>query len=162
MEALILGRPYRLTLARVKRQKTTVRGKEYGRLTVSIPREDLEWILRGDKEAYAIAFLARASTINLLNFDTTNDPLWKALPKEAKIELYYHGLAPQKPKGRIVLIAAEEDEVRSLGLDPDKPITLKDLVEAARSRLATSAPAKDGNNREAKEAPTETLPKPAT
>jgi len=97
MEALILGRPYRLTLARVKRQKTTVRGKEYERLAVSIPREDLEWVLRGDREAYAIVYLARASTVNLLNFDTPDDPLWNALPQEAKTELYYHGLAQQAP-----------------------------------------------------------------
>ena len=137
-ETLILGRPYRLTLARVRRQKTTVRGKEYTRLAVSIPREDLEAMLGGGEEAYTIVYMARASTVNLLNWDR-EDELWNALPIEAKIELYYHGQAPTKPPGRIVMIAAEEDKIRQLGLDPEKPITLNDIVNAVKRRLQAEA-----------------------
>ncbi len=134
-ETLILGRPYRLTLARVKRQKTTVRGKEYTRLAVSIPREDLEAVLGEDEEAYAIVYLARVSTVNLLNWDK-EDELWHALPQEARTELYYHGQAPRKPNSRIVMIAAEENEVKQLGLDPEKPLTLADLEKAIRRKIA--------------------------
>ena len=137
-ETLILGRTYRLTLARVKRQKTTVRGREYTRLAVSIPREDLEALLGGEGEAYAIVYMARASTVNLLNWDK-EDELWHALPQEARTELYYHGQAPRKPSSRIVMIAAEENEIRKLGLDPEKPITLKDLEEALRRKVLAEA-----------------------
>ena len=137
MEVLILGRPYRLTLARIRRHKTTVRGKTYTRLAVSIPRGDLEEILAGRDEAVAIVFMARASTVNLLHWDEP-DHLWSRLPEEARTELYYHGQAPEKPRGRIVYIAAEEEEVRGLGLDPEKPITLKDVVKAVERKLAAA------------------------
>jgi len=134
LEIILLGRPYRLTLARVKRRKTRVRGKEYERPDISVPREDLEWVLRGGKEAVAIVLLARASTVNLLDW-AEEDELWRALPQEARTELYYHGQAPEKPSSKVVLIAAEEEELRRLGLDPLKPITLEDIIRAVREKI---------------------------
>lgn len=139
VEALILGRSYTNTLGIAKRQKTTIRGKTYYRYTLSLPREVLERLLDGKNEAPVLVYIARASHINLLVWDE-EDILWTRLPEEAKTELYYQGRAPAKPAGRVVFIAAEEEEVRRLGLDPEKPIALKDVVKAVERRLAEVQP----------------------
>ncbi len=139
VEALILGRLYNNTLGVAKKQKTTIRGKTYYRYTLSLPREVLERLLDGKNEVPVLVYIARASHLNLLVWDE-EDILWTRLPEEAKTELYYQGRAPTKPAGRVVFIAAEEEEVRRLGLDPEKPVTLKDVIRAVEKRIAVAQP----------------------
>ena len=136
-QVIILGRPYIHTLGVVKKQKTTVRGKTYYRYVLTLPRPVLEELISPKDEAPVLAYVARASHLNLLFWEEEDD-LWVGLPLEARTELYYQGRAPEKPKSRIVFIAAEEDEIRSLGLNPEKPITLKDVVKAIEEKLATA------------------------
>lgn len=87
-----------------------------------------------------LAYITRPWIHQLLPLDP-EDPIYRSLPPEARTEIYYQGLDPtRKPRGRTVFIAANEEEVRSLGLDPEKPITLKDVVAAVERKLTATQP----------------------
>ncbi len=135
-EVIILGRPYiQATLLLVK-TRTRSKGRTYDRYLINIPRELGEKLNpRGERKVPILAYLARPWIHQLLPLDP-KDPIYKSLPEEAKTELYYQGLDPQKkPQDRTVFIAAEESEIRMLGLDPDRPLTLSDVVEAIHRKL---------------------------
>ncbi len=135
-EVLILGRPYiQATLLLVK-TTTRSKGRVYDRYVVNVPRELGERLNpRGERKVPLLAYITRPWIHQLLPLDP-GDPIYTSLPREARVELYYQGLDPTaKPRGRVVFIAAEEDEVRSLGLDPEKPLTLKDVIKAVERRL---------------------------
>ena len=138
-EAIILGRPYiQATLLLVK-TTTRSKGRIYDRYIINVPRELGERLNpRGERKVPVLAYITRPGIHQLLPLDP-EDPIYRSLPQEARTELYYQGLDPTaKPRGRTVFIAAEEEEVRSLGLDPEKPITLKDVIKAVERKLAAA------------------------
>ena len=140
-EAIILGRPYiQATLLLVK-TTTRSKGRTYDRYLINVPRDLAERLNpRGERKVPVLAYVTRPWIHQLLPLDP-EDPIYRSLPPEARIEIYYQGLDPTRnPRGRTVFIAADEEEVRSLGLDPEKPITLKDVVAAVERKLAATQP----------------------
>ncbi len=140
-EAIILGRPYiQATLFLVK-TTTRSKGRTYDRYLINVPRDLAERLNpRGERKVPVLAYVTRPWIHQLLPLDP-EDPIYRSLPPEARIEIYYQGLDPTRnPRGRTVFIAADEEEVRSLGLDPEKPITLKDVVAAVERKLAATQP----------------------
>ncbi len=126
-----------LTLVRTR---TRSKGRIYDRYVINVPRElGVRLNTRGERKVPLLAYLTRPWIHQLLPLDP-GDPVYTSLPREAKVELYYQGLDPTaKPRERVVFIAAEEDEVRELGLDPEEPLTLKDIVSAVEERLKARA-----------------------
>ena len=139
-EVLILGRPYIQTTLWLVKTKTraTLKGEKrsYERYIINVPRELGERLNpRGEKKVPILAYLTRPWIHQLIRLDP-EDPIYMGLPAEAKTELYYQGLDPQKkPQGRTIFIAAEEEKIKQLGLDPTKPITLDDILEAIQRKL---------------------------
>ena len=134
-EVIVLGRPYILTYLSLLKTRSTVKGYVYDRYVINVPRALGERLNpRGEKKVFLLAYITRPPPYYLLNLEL-NDPVYWILPEEARKELYYHYRDPAgRPKSRVVFIAAEEDELRELGLDPTKPITLRDVIEALKSR----------------------------
>ncbi len=141
-EVLILGRPYiQATLWLVKtRTRAAVKGGEkiYERYIINVPPElGKKLNPRGEKKVPILAYLTRPWIHQLIQLDP-EDPIYRNLPTEAKVELYYQGLDPlEKPRGTTVFIAAEEEKIKQLGLDPTKPITIDDIIEAIHKQLLT-------------------------
>ncbi|MEB3806324.1 MAG: hypothetical protein GSR73_02260 [Desulfurococcales archaeon] len=131
MEVVILGRPYLQVVLPLVKTRTRSRNRVYERYVINVPR----WLgeklnPRGERKVFVLAYITKPWIHQLLPLDP-DDPIYTRLPEEAKTELYYQGRDPTaKPKSRVVYIAAEEEEVKQLGLDPEKPITLRDIVEA--------------------------------
>jgi len=140
-EVIILGRPYLQTTLLLVKTTTKSKGKTYDRYLINVPR----WLgeklnPRGERKVPVLAYLTRPWIHQLLPLDP-EDPIYRSLPEEARVELYYQGLDPaRKPRGRVVFIAAEEDEVKALGLDPNRPLTLEDVIRAVERRLTTETP----------------------
>ena len=131
MEVVILGRPYLQVVLPLVKTRTRSRNRVYERYVINVPR----WLgeklnPRGERKVFVLAYITKPWIHQLLPLDP-DDPIYTRLPGEAKTELYYQSRDPTaKPKSRVVYIAAEEEEVKQLGLDPEKPITLRDIVEA--------------------------------
>ena len=142
-EALILGRPYILAVLPLVRTRTRSRGRVYERYVINVPRSLGERLNpRGERKVFLLAYITRPWVHQLLPLEP-DDPIYRSLPREAKLELYYQHRDPtRRPRSRTVFIAAEEHEVRELGLDPTKPITLEDVVEKVREKLAREQAAK--------------------
>lgn len=142
-EAIILGRPYLLTVLPLVKTRTQSKGRTYERYVINVPRSLGEALNpRGDRKVFVLAYLTRPWVHQLLPLEP-EDPVYKSLPEEAKTELYYQHRDPLKrPRSRVVFIAAEEHELQELGLNPEKPITLKDVVKAVKEKLRREEPAK--------------------
>lgn len=136
-EVLILGRPYIQAVLPLVRTRTRSRGRVYERYVINVPRSLGERLNpRGERKVFLLAYLTRPWVHQLLPLEP-DDPIYRSLPPEARVELYYQYRDPtRRPRGRTVFIAAEEHEIRELGLDPEKPLTLRDVVAALRERLA--------------------------
>ena len=135
-ETVILGRPYILTVLPLVKTTTRSKGRVYERYVINVPRSLGERLNpRGERKVFLLAYITRPWVHQLLPLEP-DDPIYRNLPEEAKRELYYQYRDPlAKPRSRVTFIAAEEDELRELGLDPTKPVTLKDVVEAIRERV---------------------------
>ena len=136
--ARLITTTFTVLVAPVSLVKTTVRGREYWRLQLRLPRELAGEILGSRKRGYAVVLIAGATHLHLQHWDDPNDPLWKALPEHYKRELELLGLTEWSPE-EAILIPATPGELRELGLDPGKPITLKDVVEAAKRKAEAEA-----------------------
>jgi len=111
--------------------------REYTIYRVNVPKELAEKLgLEG--EDIILAFILRPRWFHL--FDWSNPEvareLLPRLTREERLELCAT-LAPETVCGdkKPHLILASPQELRRLGLDPSKPITLEDLVEAVRRKL---------------------------
>ena len=119
--------------------RTTVRGRVYWRLHLRLPTQLAGELLGGGgRRGYAVALVARATHLHLQYWDDSGDPLWRALPEAYRRELEILGLTEWSPD-EVILIPATPGELRELGLNPGKPLTLRDIVEAARRRAQPEA-----------------------
>ncbi|MEB3779430.1 MAG: hypothetical protein GSR85_04280 [Desulfurococcales archaeon] len=112
--------------------------REYTIYRINLPKSLATRLgLEGEGEDIILAYLTHAKWFHL--FDWSNpEVLGEVLPRlteREKLELCAT-LAPQQVcqgKKPHILLASPED-LKSLGIDPGKPITLEDLVEAIKRK----------------------------
>ncbi|MCE4625340.1 MAG: hypothetical protein F7C35_05695 [Desulfurococcales archaeon] len=137
-----------------KRLKSGV--KEYVTYRITIPQEAAQ-ALGLEGEAALIVTLERPRWYHLFNW---GDPeiageLWERLTETQRRKVCLKGLAPRELCGgrQPITILADPDRLRELGLDPEKPLTLEDVVERVRERV------REELRRELGAKPTEAPPK---
>jgi len=136
--------------------KTTVKGRTYKRAHAKIPIELAETLAGGKNKTYVVILVGRASHLHAQYWDARDDPLWARLDPKLREELEILGNTEWSPS-EVTLIPARPEQLRELGLDPDQPLTLEDVVEAVRRRLTAGTPG-GGDGQEAKP---QASPKPA-
>jgi len=133
-----------LLRVRAERQRKKLRSgepRDYVVWRTTIPREAAEK-LGLDPEAGEETLVATLEVpdwpLLLLYHTPDTQRLWERLPPEAKAKACSLGHAPEELcRGyRLLPVIASEEELHSLGLEPGKPITLKELLERARSQTA--------------------------
>ena len=113
---------------------TTVRGRRYRRAYAKIPLELAEELARGEGRTLVVLLIGRASHLHAQYWDTRDDPLWERLDPKLRMELEILGNTDWSPD-EVILIPARPEELRELGLDPEEPITLEDIVRAVREKV---------------------------
>ncbi len=124
--------------------------KEYVIYRASIPVKKAEEMGLDDDELLLV--LARKPEwYHLMNWEDKDNReiLWPRIPEKIRIELCSLRLAPQElcPKKHVpIIIHAPEKELKKLGLNPNKPITLEELEKKilekhAKKTVAVSQPA---------------------
>ena len=139
----VMGNEGRLTLVlpvKPSRVRKKLKGgvKEYVTYRITIPTEAAQ-ALGLEGEAALIVTLERPRWYHLFNW---SDPevageLWERLTEAQKRKICLKGLAPRELCGgrEPITILADPDKLRQLGLDPEKPITLEDLMEKIKEEL---------------------------
>ena len=134
--ATIAGRRYLLMPLTVKAKKAGAKGRRYVQYYISLPKR-LAIELLGDRlpqpgsEGVPITVLAaKAPWYHLLDWSTLP---YEDLPSRMKKEI--KALTLDSPTRPLVLVPADPEELRRLGLDPEEPITLEDVVRAVRERV---------------------------
>jgi len=123
----------------IERKRVRLRSGEtrvYESYRVRLPKEIVEKLgLRG--ESTVLLQVARPRWYHLLDY--REEPFrtrFKQIKKPwIKAEICLLGLAPQDlcKDYKTITVIASEQELRELGLEPGKPITLRELLERARS-----------------------------
>ena len=80
-----------------------------------------------------VVFMAPADWFHGILWEEMPERAWRTIPVDVRRELESLGLG--RSSERIVYVAARESEVKELGLDPSKPITLEDLKEKIVEQL---------------------------
>jgi len=129
----------------IERKRVRLRSGEervYESYRVRIPKEVVKKLgLQG--EATVLLQVARPRWYHLLDY--REEPLrtrFKQIRKPwIKAEICMLGLAPQDlcREYRTITVIASEEELRRLGLEPGKPVTLKELLEKAKNPVASPA-----------------------
>ncbi len=133
----LIVKPYKM-----KKRLKTGEEREYTIHRINLPKNLAETLGLEDGEDLILAYIAQAKWYHL--FDWSNpEVLREVLPRlteREKLELCAT-LAPQTVcKGRRPhILVASPEELRQLGLDPSRPITLEDLVEAVRRKVLAEA-----------------------
>ena len=135
----LVAKPYRMA----KRLKS---GEErvYTGYRVILPRRLAEELgLEG--EAPLVARLELAEWWHILDWTAPeNRHLWRRLPEEARLDLCAKKLAPPDLCGgrEALTVLAEPGELRELGLNPQRPITLEELKKAILEKARAEAEAR--------------------
>ena len=128
----------RVTATRTRKRLRSGEEKTYATYKVTIPQELVEE-LGLEPGGLILLQAARPRWYHLLNY---HDPdvqrtIWRSplLPPYARAEICLLGGAPEELcRGyRLLPVIASEEELRELGLEPGQPITLRELLERARS-----------------------------
>ena len=142
-ELVVAGRRYLVLEVSVKPKKVRSRGREYLQHYINLPKKIAGKLyeLAGedmDTELPVVMIIAPAEWYHGILWEEMPERAWKTIPARARRELESLGLSrnPQKK----VLIAADEEEIRKLGLDPTKPITLKDIERKIREQVKKTTP----------------------
>jgi len=124
------------TATRVRMRKRLRSGEEktYTGYRVTIPLE-LAKKLGLDEDPELVVAVARPKWYHGIVYDEATLKLLHRLPPYAKAEICLLGHAPEEfCRGyRLVPVIASEEELLELGLEPGKPITLKELLERAKN-----------------------------
>ena len=112
----------------------------YAIYRIDLPKELAEGVLglRPGEEDMILAFFTEAKWYHLFNW---SDPevARELLPRLTEMERLglCATLAPETVCGgmRPHILVAKPDELKELGLDPEKPITLQDLMEKIEERI---------------------------
>ena len=127
----LLTRRLRPVVTTLTISHTTVKGHRYRRAYAKIPLELAEEIARGKGRTHVVLLIGRASHLHAQYWDTRDDPLWEKLDPKLKEELEILGNAEWSPR-EVILIPARPEQLRELGLDPEQPLTLDDIIRAVR------------------------------
>ena len=126
--ALVIG-------ARSVKRLRTGGTKEYVSYKITVPKPIAESLGLEDG-SYAGILLARLYWYHYYDY---NDPdvqrwFWEKLPSYARAELCILGAVPEHlcKNYRTITVIASEEELKSLGLEPGQPITLRELLERAK------------------------------
>ena len=130
----LLTRRLRPVVTTLTVSHTTVKGRRYRRAYAKIPLDLAEELARGEGRTHVVLLVGRASHLHAQYWDTRDDPLWEKLDPKLRMELEILGNAESSPE-EVVLIPARPEELRELGLDPEEPITLQDLMEKIREKI---------------------------
>ena len=124
-------------MARVKaeKQRKKLRSgeeKEYIIYRITIPGEEAKKLgLNPEEENLLLVKLARPRWYHLMNYSDQDviEALWKKLPTWIKAELCSNKLAPEKlcSQYQTITLVMTQQEIKELGLDLNKPITLEEL-----------------------------------
>ena len=133
---------WRLFLAEAMRTRMRKRLKSgetrvYEGYRVTIPLE-LAKELGLDQDPELVVAIAKPRWYHGIIYEDATLKLFHKLPPYAKTEICQLGLAPQDlcREYRTITVVASEEELRRLGLEPGKPVTLRELLEKAKN-LAT-------------------------
>ena len=144
---VIAGREYFVLQLTVKPKKVRSKGREYVQHYINLPKwfsRKLYELAGEDPETeLPIVFIAApAEWYHGILWDEMPERAWKTIPDRVKQELEALGLS-REPK-EIVFIAATENEIKELGLNPSDIITLKKLkrkiIEEAMRKTAPITP----------------------
>ena len=129
----LIVKPYKM-----KKRLKTGEEREYTIYRINLPKNLAETLGLEDGEDLILAYIAQAKWYHL--FDWSNpEVLREVLPRlteRERLELCAT-LAPEKVcEGRRPhILVAHPEELRQLGLDPERPLTLEELVEAIRRKV---------------------------
>ena len=140
MARIILVLPTRPYKARKKLKSGE---REYTTHRITIPVEAARRLGLGEGATALIVTLEEAKWYHLLDWSNPEvaRELWNKLTREQQLRVCQAGLAPPElcNNHKPTTILARPEDLQQLGLDPEKPITLEDLVEAVRRRLQAEA-----------------------
>ena len=125
------GREYISAPLLLKTRRLRVKGHLYYQHYLYLPRRvALKVYEMADRkpgqEVPLIVLLAPADWYHVLAWKPM-DWVWPKLPERTRLELEALGLGP-KPTPEVVTVLATREEVEKLGIDVEKPITLKELA----------------------------------
>jgi len=139
----IAGRQYLLLTSSARPRRVRSKGHTYYQYTLNIPRSILPRLLdeAGASEGQLLPLTILLTTSpwhHLIDWSQMPMGAWTDLPKNIRKELEALGLDPTAREERI-LISATRSQIQQLGLDPEKPITLNDIVNAVKRKLLAEA-----------------------
>ncbi len=137
-EVVIAGRRYVVLELPVRPKRARVKGREYIQHYINLPKWlAMKLYVMAEEDPGAelpvVMLIAPAEWYHGILWEKMPERAWKTIPEKARKELEALGLSPKLNKP--VYIVADEEEIRGLGLDPSKPITLKDVMERILSRI---------------------------
>ena len=127
---VIAGREYFVLQLTVKPKKVRSKGREYVQHYINLPK----WFSRKlyelageslETELPIVFIAAPAEWYHGILWDEMPERAWKTIPDRVRRELEALGLS-RKPK-KIVFIVATENEIKELGLSPNKVIMFKEV-----------------------------------
>ena len=128
-------RVFLATATRVRMRKRLRSGGEkvYEGYRITIPL-DLAKELGLDEDPELVAAIAKPKWYHGIVYEGATEKLFNQLPAYARAEICLLGLAPKHlcKNYRTVTVIASEEELKSLGLEPGQPITLRELLERAK------------------------------
>jgi len=142
----LAGRRYTLAYLKLRAKRVKAKDREYVQYYINVPKRLAHTILAGRNPpepggpGVLLTVLATPSTW-FHALDWSQIPL-ADLPERVRKEIEALGL--DKLDQETILIPATRDQVEQLGLDPDQPLTLEDVVEAVRRRLAGASTMGEG------------------
>ena len=134
----LLTRRLHPVIAPVSITTTTVKGHKYKRAHARIPLDIAESLAGGKKRTYAVILIGKATHLHAQYWDTKDDIIWSRLDPLIREELEVLGSTEWSPD-EVILIPADPERLRRLGLDPERPITLEDLEEAIKRKVLAEA-----------------------
>ncbi len=142
-ELVVAGRRYLVLEVSVKPKKVRSRGREYLQHYINLPKKIAGKLyeLAGEDmsvELPVVMLVAPAEWYHGILWEEMPERAWKTIPARVRRELESLGLG-RNPRKQ-VLIAADEEEIRKLGLDPTKPITLRDIERKIREQAKKTTP----------------------
>ena len=145
VEALLMGHRFLLTVLSARPRRVRSKGREYWQYNIPIPADLARRLLQmaGEEPGTLLPLtiiMGPSPWYHLINWSAPeSDSLYRRIPNKHRREIEALGL---RGGGPIVLIPARPEQLRELGLDPEEPVTLDDIVEKIRERVKRELKAK--------------------
>ncbi len=136
----LAGRRYLMAPLNLKAKRAGAKGRIYTQYYISIPKPLALEILQGrgapepgESGVPLTCIAAKAPWHHLLD--------WTQVPTDdlpPRVEREIRALALDKPEEELVFIPATRRQLEQLGLNPDDPLTLEDVVKAVEMKLTAA------------------------